>query len=333
MEEAPVSPLPAWPPQPEAAAPVPVAQESLTPPLASPLATEADALRREPHLAPAEPAPIPAPMSAAAPLTVAPDIVQEDGEEDRLPTEALPEVAPTDEAPGDAPLESEEALLEADPAPLTEEGPVIGPAALEPPEPLAASDDPILPRDTTSIPGYNRWAETPLGTGSQPLAAPDAPHRPRWPFILAALALSLLLIGQVVHRFRTDITIALPGLAPLFTQVGWTVPLPRKAELVAIDDSDLQSDAAHNRLILSATVHNRAPYDQALPALELALTDTRDSIIARRVLQAADYLPEKDSQGRPRPSRFAANGELPVHLWLDGTNLGAAGYRLYVFYP
>lgn len=315
---APFTPAPALAP-----APAPIPEPAPIPALpleTEPLASDQDqALRLEPHLAPAEPI---VPVTVESPVTPDQAPIPEESENPAL--EAAAE---------DSPMESAEALLEDDPVPLAEEGPVIGPAALEPAEPLAASDDPILPRDTTSIPGYNKWAETPLGTGSQPLASLDAPHRPRWPFILAALALSLLLAGQVVYRFRTDITIALPGLGPLFTQVGWAVPLPRKAELVAIDDSDLQSDAAHNRLILSATVHNRAPYDQALPALELALTDTRDSIIARRVLQAADYLPEKDSQGRPRPSRFAANGELPVHLWLDGTNLGAAGYRLYVFYP
>ena len=30
---------------------------------------------------------------------------------------------------------------------------------------------------------------------------------------------------------------------------------------------------------------------------------------------------------------FAANGDLAVNLGLDATDVGASGYRLYLFYP
>jgi hypothetical protein len=30
---------------------------------------------------------------------------------------------------------------------------------------------------------------------------------------------------------------------------------------------------------------------------------------------------------------FAANGELAVRLWIEARDIGAAGYRLFVFYP
>jgi len=32
-------------------------------------------------------------------------------------------------------------------------------------------------------------------------------------------------------------------------------------------------------------------------------------------------------------SAFPANAETPVRLWIDAKGLGAAGYRLYIFYP
>ena len=148
--------------------------------------------------------------------------------------------------------------------------------------------DPILPRDTTAIPGYSKWAETPLAAGGALISEPA--RRPRWPFVLASLLLSGLLLGQIAHRFRGDLAVASPTLARAFAAMGWDIPLPRKAELITIDASDLQSDAARNLLILQATLKNRAPFTQALPSLELTLTDTRDGVIARRVLGPADYL-------------------------------------------
>jgi hypothetical protein len=30
---------------------------------------------------------------------------------------------------------------------------------------------------------------------------------------------------------------------------------------------------------------------------------------------------------------FPANGETAVRLWVDAKDAGAAGYRLYIFYP
>ena len=63
-------------------------------------------------------------------------------------------------------------------------------------------------------------------------------------------------------------------------------------------------------------------------ASELTLTDARDAVVARRVLLAADYLPAGSDL-----SAFPANAETSVRLWLDAKGLGAAGYRLYVFYP
>lgn len=193
--------------------------------------------------------------------------------------------------------------------------------------------DPILPRETTAIPGYSKWAETPLAGGGMLVSEPA--RRPRWPFVLASLMLFSLLLGQGAYRFRTDLALMTPVLGRAFTALGWNTPLPRKAELITIDASDLQSDGPRNLLILQATLKNRAAFNQALPSLELALTDTQDGIIARRVLGPEDYLTpgsEKDTTV-PHPTSFTANGELALRLWIEAQDVTAAGYRLYVFYP
>lgn len=188
----------------------------------------------------------------------------------------------------------------------------------------------ILPRETTEIPGYNKWAE---GVMTQPFSMPvEKPSR--WPFVLASLLLVLALAGQLVFHFRSELAIALPLFRPalekLSTALGSELQLPRHVELISIEMSDLQTDPARgNLLVLNATLRNRAGYAQAYPSLELSLTDTQDAAIVRRVFGPGEYLP-KNTAAAPA---FAANSDQAVRLWLEAKDVGAAGYRLYVFYP
>lgn len=188
----------------------------------------------------------------------------------------------------------------------------------------------ILPRETTGIPGYSKWAE---GLMSGPVALP-AEHAIRWPFVLAALLLALILAGQLLFRFRSEIAITAPRLRPaleFFCQaLDADIPLPQHENLVSIETSDLQTDPARgNLLILNATLRNRASYAQAYPSLELTLTDTQDAAIARRVFPPGEYLPSKTSADQP----FAASSDVAIRLWIEAREISAAGYRLYVFYP
>ncbi|MFB0936789.1 MAG: DUF3426 domain-containing protein [Propionivibrio sp.] len=188
----------------------------------------------------------------------------------------------------------------------------------------------ILPRDTTEIPGYSKWAE---GVMAAPVAAP-VEKSSRWPFALAAVLLALGLAGQASFHYRSELAVAFPGLQPLlltFSQaLDKPLPLPARAELVSIETSDLQTDTARgNLLVLNATLRNRAPYAQAYPSLELSLTDTQDVAIARRVFAPKEYLPAKQSSDQV----FPANSDIPVRLWIEAKDISAAGYRLYIFYP
>ena len=193
----------------------------------------------------------------------------------------------------------------------------------------ALAADPILPRDTTEIPGYSKWSEGLMSAPAAPAAS--ASHKS---FALIATLLALALIGQIVYHWRGEIALAAPSLRPALAAmsraVGRDVPLPHNADLVSIEASDLQVDAARgNLLVLQATLRNRAPYAQAWPLLELSLTDTQDSAIVRRILQPADYLPTPGAAEQP----FAAGSDVALRLWIEAKEIGAAGYRLYVFYP
>ena len=188
----------------------------------------------------------------------------------------------------------------------------------------------ILPRETAEIPGYSKWAE---GVIAAPLALPEEKNT-RWPFVLVALLLLVVLAGQITFRFRSEIAIAVPGLRPLLQAYSeafkTNIPLPRQVELVSIEQSDLQADPARgNLLVLNATLRNRAAYEQAYPSLELSLTDTSDAAIARKVFLPEEFLPD----GVPANKPFKAKSEVTVRLWIEASEISAAGYRLYVFYP
>lgn len=189
----------------------------------------------------------------------------------------------------------------------------------------------ILPRETTEIPGYSKWAEGVMAAAPVSLPA-DKPSR--WPFAVAAALLALALAGQVAFHFRSELAVSAPSLRPAleaFSQAfGSPLPLPAHVDLVSIETSDLQTDAARgNLLVLNATLRNQAPYGQAYPSLELSLTDTQDVAIARRVFAPKDYLPTKTPADQP----FPGNSDLAVRVWIEAGDISAAGYRLFVFYP
>jgi hypothetical protein len=184
----------------------------------------------------------------------------------------------------------------------------------------------LAARELSETTSYNRWAAGTLAGSAQ--LEPDVPPTPTWPFVLTAAILSLLLIGQLLYHFRTPLAQRLPELKELYALADVDIPLPRNTDLVAIEVSDLQADNARGLLVLQATLRNRAAFAQDWPALELTLTDTNDSVVSRRVLQAAEYLPPGTD-----PQAFPARSDTAIRLWLQAKGIGAAGYRLYLFYP
>ena len=119
-------------------------------------------------------------------------------------------------------------------------------------------------------------------------------------------------------------------LAELCANLACDVPLPRRAELISIESSDLQADPANpSVMVLTATLRNRAVFAQSLPSLELTLTDSQDQLLARRVLAVQDYL----DRGTSIEAGFQGNSELPVKVYMEASSLKATGYRLYLFFP
>jgi len=157
-------------------------------------------------------------------------------------------------------------------------------------------------------------------------------HRARW--VAGSTLLALALMTQIAFYYRGEIALVFPELRPtlaeLCASLACEVPLPRRAELISIESSDLQADPSNpSVIVLTAALRNRAAFAQSHPSLELTLTDSQDQPLARRVLGVQDYLRRNTNVERG----FAANSELPIKVYMEASSLKATGYRLYLFFP
>jgi predicted Zn finger-like uncharacterized protein len=182
--------------------------------------------------------------------------------------------------------------------------------------------------------------EAEAGTGASSfdfgpgVKADSAKRGRRWPWLLGALFLLLTLLAQALYQYRSAIVLLVPEAKPyaaaLCAKMGCDLPLPRRIELMSIDASDLQADTTNpNVMVLSATLKNRAVFNQQHPLLELTLTDAQDQPVVRRVLTPQDYLGKTVSM----QAGFAANADVAIKVFIEGSQVKATGYRLYLFYP
>lgn len=187
-------------------------------------------------------------------------------------------------------------------------------------------------------PSELKLAEEPVSK-PKPASKPDSAQRRRrrWPMFLSLtgyLLLLALLAGQTAYFFRTELAANVPGLRPYLEQacavLNCRVALPRDADLISIESSELQADPTRATVIvLNAIVRNRAKFPQQYPSLELTLTNAQDQAIARRIFSPADYV---DAHGAIADG-MPPGGEAVVKLYMDTQDMKAVGYRLYVFYP
>lgn len=147
------------------------------------------------------------------------------------------------------------------------------------------------------------------------------------------LVLLLLILAQTAYYLRSDIAARWPEARPYLEQacelIQCTIELPKNADLIAVDDSDLQEDANRQGLIhLYSTLVNRANHSQAYPLLELTLTDANDKPLLRRTFKPEEYLPAEASIRRG----MLAEEEISIKLSFSVNNESIAGYRLFVTY-
>lgn len=351
-------------PTPVAAAPAPVsisaqpAAKEYIPvfaPAPAPIETPAPSPVPAPLLAPAPlPTPTPAAVAHTPQAAIAPDLAKtitaapQESVQDWLENsyvQAIAAVAAEAEAtdyddyvapPVATPTPAIEPVVSTATAPAAE--PVAPPVAAEPAH-VATEEEPIftVPLETWSAQASERGeGYFPIRTAEDDALLALPPARPKWHYaaLPVAVLLILLLVFQAGIRYRNELSVNFPWLRPPLTSVcqlfGCDLPLPRNASLLRSDYSELIFVPDHPELIqLSASLRNLAAYDQALPSLELTLTNAQEEVVAKKVFTAKDYLVANEK----KRSALATNDELHVFLQLNAAGLNASGYSLYWFYP
>lgn len=154
-------------------------------------------------------------------------------------------------------------------------------------------------------------------------------------FMGTASALLLgVLIAQAAYIFRNQIAARLPQAQPVLAAAcersGCQVGLPAQIDSVSIESSELQSlTPDSNTFSLTVLLRNHSKTAQAWPSIELTLNDASEKPLARRVFMPREYLASSTDLERG----FAANSEQPLKLYFELSQLKAAGYRVYLFYP
>jgi predicted Zn finger-like uncharacterized protein len=151
--------------------------------------------------------------------------------------------------------------------------------------------------------------------------------------VLLTLILILAAAGQTIYFLRNEMAIHLPQLKPYLVQacasISCSIDLPKKIELIVIDDSDMQEDTTYVGLMhLSSTLINQAHFNQAYPNVEVTLTDVDDKPKLRRTFKPSEYLPDHTNIEDGIP----ADQELKINLALTTQNIAVAGYRVFVTY-
>jgi predicted Zn finger-like uncharacterized protein len=141
-------------------------------------------------------------------------------------------------------------------------------------------------------------------------AEPDAEQGPhRWPWAMGTAILMLTLVAQVVHGQR-DQLIRKPVIGPLLAQIYSLVGLPLSAPMdlasYELRQWGATSDAKQaGRLLLRASIVNRANYAQPYPLLRLALQDRFGTTVGMRDIQPVDYLPGSGAGNLLEPGQRA----------------------------
>lgn len=171
---------------------------------------------------------------------------------------------------------------------------------------------------------------TPAADDNDEDGEPDEPvvEAKRWGWITAMVFLVLLLIVNAGWTFREPLG-EIPVVKNWLEQSGWLdveqdglLRDPQQFQLVS---RDLHSHPTRSGiLVLNLTFVNLAQRAQVFPVLELTLLDAANQVVARRLLQPADYLrADADIE-----SGLAADVYLPVLLELGDPGSRAVGFEI-----
>jgi predicted Zn finger-like uncharacterized protein len=151
-----------------------------------------------------------------------------------------------------------------------------------------------------------------------------------------SLLLAALMIAQLAVIFRSELLTRVPqsrgALVSLCAVFGCTVGWPTQVDQLAVIGSELQAIAGTDALELTAVIRNRAAFRQALPALEVTLTDTRNQPVARKVFTPADYLAAAGEPSSRIDEGLAAGNDYTIRIYFEARGVQPAGFLVYPFF-
>lgn len=171
--------------------------------------------------------------------------------------------------------------------------------------PLPVSN--AAPRERTAL-------RATLDLTDEPFAPPVKP--PRWPWAVASIALTLLLLGQALHHSRE--TLARhpsfgPLLSKLYAAIGQPLTPQWQLQAYSIKQWGIVSDPqASGTLRVRASVTNGASFAQPYPLLQLSLEDRFGSKVGTREFKPEEYLGNHAQATRLLAAGEAANVDLAI---------------------
>jgi len=154
----------------------------------------------------------------------------------------------------------------------------------------------------------------------------------RWPWVAGIAALALLFVLQVIHSQRDDL-VKSPRLGPViagsYDFFGLSLLSPTDLSAYELRQWGAASDPNEaNRLMLRASIVNRATYAQPLPLLRLVLQDRFGGTLGMRDIGPADYLPGAGAPDLLQPGQRA---DALIRIVDPGTD--AVGFELDICLP
>ena len=202
--------------------------------------------------------------------------------------------------------------------------------------------------DDTEHTTFSLHTDSAVDTPLPPLEIPEflrkvavdgaLPAQPRSPLeqrvlLTARLLLLAVLAVQSLYFSRTTLAASYPRMRPMLLALcqplHCTLNLPADITQLTIDDADMQEHAQREgALVFSSVLINHGTQPQALPAIEITLTNTADQPVIRKRLQPQDYLPA----GQDANMGIAPQQELRVNSLLGVNAQQVAGFRVALSY-
>jgi len=195
---------------------------------------------------------------------------------------------------------------------------------------------PPLPTPPVPAPAPPATEPAPAAVNTPSFLRPARPQASLWErpatrigLVGLALVLTTVLALQAAWHFRDAIAAleprTTPALRAMCSLLDCDIQPWRRIDAVSVETSALTQAGAGNNYQLSLTLRNKSGVDVASPWVDLSLTDSSGSLVARRMLSPAQFTPSK--------TVLAAGADLPLQLLISTGEQHVTGYSVEIFHP